>query len=47
MEVLNMDEKIIDQINPDTTAPVIENVDDLPESAAQEFTGGKGEGEAE
>ena len=42
-----MDEKIIDQINPDTTAPVIENVYDLPESAAQEFTGGKGEEEAE
>lgn len=43
MEVLTMFEKIIDQINPEITAPLIENVDDLPESAAQEFTGGKGE----
>lgn len=42
-----MDEKIIDQINPETTAPVIENVDDLPESVLNEFTDGKGEEEAE
>lgn len=42
-----MDEKIIDQVNPETTAPVIDNVDDLPESVLNEFTGGKGEEEAE
>ena len=47
MEVLTMCEKIIDQINPETTAPLIENVDDLPESASQEFTGGRGEEVAE
>lgn len=47
MEVLTMCEKIIDQINPETTAPVIDNVDNLPESAYQEFTGGKGEEESE